>query len=198
MFLVLSFLLVAYIKNKLWACFRPYQNLGISMGFSASASTSQTFFFCPIKFYFKKWNFYVQYISIFFIWLVIPTISSALAWIYIHINTDRDVNIGCERCFCTAFNNKFALLLISNFINPYHPKVREMCKTRATVLLYFPLKLFSKSYKVHEIWWLFLNLSGIYILNCFFKIRTGFCSVTAFSQPVLLLTILVVFQVEKI
>ena len=133
MFLVLSFLLVAYVKNKRGACFRPYQNLGISMGISASASTLQTFFFLPHKILFQKMELLCPNTPrYFFFWLVIPTISSALAWIYIHINTDRDVNIGCERCFCTAFNNKFALLLISNFINPYHPKVREMCKTPQT------------------------------------------------------------------
>ena len=53
MFLVLSFLLVAYVKNKRVACFRPYQNLGISMGISASASTLRTFFL-PHKILFQK------------------------------------------------------------------------------------------------------------------------------------------------
>ena len=38
-------------------------------------------FFFLIKFYFKKWIFTPNTPQYFFFWLVIPTISSALAWI---------------------------------------------------------------------------------------------------------------------
>ena len=72
------------------------------------------------------------------------------------MNIDRDVNIGCSRCFCIAVNNKLALLLTSSFINPNQPKaIGEGCKTPLPPHpphLYFALKLFSKSDKVHDIW----------------------------------------------
>ena len=122
--------------------------------------------------------------------------SSALAQIYVHMNIDRGVNIGCERRFCIAFNNKFALLLISNFINANQPKVREMCKTThppRALLLYFVLKLFSKSCKVHEIWWLILKFIWDWYSELFFQLQTGFWGVSTFSRPVLFLTMLVVF-----
>ena len=40
------------------------------------------------------------------------------------MNIDHGVNIGCDRFFCIAFNKKFSLHLISNFIKPNQPKVR--------------------------------------------------------------------------
>ena len=39
------------------------------------------------------------------------------------MNIGRGVNISCDRRFCIAFNNKFALLLISSFINSNQSKV---------------------------------------------------------------------------
>ena len=39
------------------------------------------------------------------------------------MNIGCGVNIGCGRCFCVAFNNKFALFLIPSFINSNQSKV---------------------------------------------------------------------------
>ena len=39
------------------------------------------------------------------------------------MNIGRGVNIDCDRCFCIALNNKFALLLISSFVDNNQSKV---------------------------------------------------------------------------
>ena len=62
------------------------------------------------------------------------------------MNIDRGMSIGCDSCFCFAFNSKFALLLIPSFISPNQHKVRGGRRVQNA------LKLFSKSYKVHKIW----------------------------------------------
>ena len=127
MFLVLSFLLVAYVKNKRGVCFRPYQNLGISMGISASASIFPTFF-CLIKFYFKKLNFYVQYTSIFFLLVSYSNhIISACVNIDSHeYRSWREYRLRKMLLHC--FNNKFALPLISNFKTLIIPRSERCAK----------------------------------------------------------------------
>ena len=126
MFLVLSFLLDAYVKNKRVACFRPYQNLAISMGILTSASTLRTFFL-PHKI-FKKWNFYVQYTSIFFLLVSYSNhIISACVNIDSHeYRSWREYRLRKMLLHC--FNNKFALPLISNFKTLIIPRSERCAK----------------------------------------------------------------------
>ena len=63
-----EFLIGCLCKKQTWSLFsaipksrHQHGHLGISI------DIANIFFFCLIKFYFKKWNFYVQYTSIFFL-----------------------------------------------------------------------------------------------------------------------------------
>ena len=67
-------------------------------------------------FKFKHRTFTFNTLQNFFLCLVIPTTSSTLGRTYAHMNIGRGMNIGCDRCFCIAFSNKFTLLLILSFI----------------------------------------------------------------------------------
>ena len=127
MFLVLSFLLVAYVKNKRVACFRPYQNPGISMGVSTSASTLRKNIF-PHKLLFQKMDFYVQYTSIFFLLISYSNhIISACVNIDSHeYRSWREYRLRKMLLHC--FNNKFALPLISNFKTLIIPRSERCAK----------------------------------------------------------------------
>ena len=59
------------------------------------------------------------------------------------MDAGRGVNIGCDRCFCIAFNNKFPLLLISSYqglltlISPRWEKGARHRLTHPPVIFYF-------------------------------------------------------------
>ena len=123
-FLILVFYkLVSYVKDKRIACFRSFKNLDIVI--SVSALTLQKFYFSLLKRYFKKWNIYVQNTSISF---TVLSHANHIICAFVNIgsheynNVGRGVNIGCDRCFWTGFNIKFALILISRFIKLNQPR----------------------------------------------------------------------------